>query len=109
MMRSAPVKPSPAPALTGPSWTADRRATLVLALMVWVMLVSLTVPWYIFEPPTAAIETYQVNQAARLIKLALLFSGVCICLWRSALLVLLVKQLNIGLVAFLILVPLSYA
>jgi O-antigen ligase len=100
--------PEPAgTAATAPVWIADRSATLLLTIMAWVLLLSLTVPWNIFGGIKEA-TAYQVNPLARLIKLGLLGSGALICLWRAPMTVLLLQQLNRGLVAFLIAVPLSY-
>ncbi len=103
---SGAAAPASAQPVAASLWAPDRRATLLLAAMTWIMLLSLTVPWDIFEPVKG--PGYEVNSLARVIKLSLLTLGALVCMWRASLLVVLLRQVNRFFLAFLVAVPASY-
>jgi exopolysaccharide production protein ExoQ len=86
-----------------------RGGQFMLTLMGWVLLVSMTVPWTVFTPPTERIfdGTYGTNLSARIIKLALLGISVVIFLRHWAALLALLRSVNRFFMVFLVLVPVS--
>ncbi len=87
-----------------------RRGGLLLTLMGWVILVSNTVPFNVFDEArlTPVPEgAFGVNVPARIIKLTLLFFSAVFVVRNWASMVALTKQLNRFFIAFLVLVPLS--
>ncbi len=79
--------------------------------MGWVLVVSMTVPFYVFDRTPNASETigvsYGANNTARAIKITLLLLSAYLISRNWAACVTLLKQLNRFFVAFLVLVPLS--
>jgi exopolysaccharide production protein ExoQ len=104
--RTANTLRRPATPVANPA--KSRGGSMLLTLMGWIMLVSMTVPATVFTPASEQSGgAYSANTTARIIKLALLVvSALAIARnWTAA--VALVKQLNRFFIVFLLLVPLS--
>ncbi|MFZ0499601.1 MAG: O-antigen ligase family protein [Steroidobacteraceae bacterium] len=84
------------------------RTSVTATVLAWVFLVYMTVPWNIFDDQSSMASGYQVNPLARMLKLAMLALGFLLVIRQWAKFIQLLRHLNKGFLAFLIVVPLSY-
>lgn len=94
----------PAPSGNRPERHAG-GASLTVALA-WALVIYLTVPLNIFDPPTAG-NYMGANSASRIIKLVLLAIAAAVMFSRLASFRQVARRLNVFFIAFLVLVPLS--
>jgi len=107
----SPGRPAAAAATATTTAAPSRALSALLNVMGWVLVVSMTVPFYVFDRTPNASETigvsYGANNTARAIKITLLLLSAYLISRNWAACVTLLKQLNRFFVAFLVLVPLS--
>jgi O-antigen ligase len=96
------------PAAAATAWVMDDRYSWAVALMLYLLLYYMSVPYFIFKPPDAqAIVFGETNVFYRVLKILALGSGLVVLVWRFKLATRVLRELNIFFVAFVALVLLS--
>jgi len=93
----------------------DQQYSVFLILCIWVLVVYMVVPAYVFKPPNVAglgdaqatAANMSANPVSRLLKLFFLALGGVLILWRSAQAQRVLKEANPFFLMFLMLAPLS--
>jgi hypothetical protein len=92
-------------------WISDSRYSWLSATMLFLLILYMCVPENVFEarPPLTALDavTAAPDPFYRFLKLALLTSACGVIVWRFALVVQVIRRLNIFLLVFVALVALS--
>lgn len=116
-LRSPFVKPSVA-SVAGvrrrEHWVPDVGTSLLLAALLWILIIYMSIPGDLMvvkdvnqDAVAATASMAAPNPLSRMLKLIMLAIGALIILWRLSLAMTLLRQINIFLLTFYLLVPLS--